>query len=135
MFAFGYKNQVAPVKYFGRLSSTRLSLDYSFKFPVTVPSGSNVTLLSQKGPWVPENPQDVGSFYITASPAGRVAAEAAIDASVAAGVVVKTTITYPGDRGLGGEGLPASGTNKLSDKVVVWGGDNVDAEVAAAREE
>jgi hypothetical protein len=135
VFAFGYEGQVAPVKYFGRLSSTRLSLDYSFKFPVTVPQGSNVTLLSQKGPWVPETPQDVGSFYITASPAGRVAAEAAIDASVAAGVTVKTTVTYPGDRGLGGEGLPASGTNKLSDKVVVWGGDDVDAEVAAAREE
>jgi hypothetical protein len=135
VFAFGYENQVAPVKYFGRLSSTRLSLDYSFKFPVAVPAGSNVTLLSQKGPWVPEQPQDVGSFYITASPAGRVAAEAAINSSVAAGVNVKTTITYPGDRGLGGEGLPASGSNKLSDKVVVWGGDDVDVEVAAAREE
>ncbi len=135
VFSFGYSNQVAPVKYLGRLSNTRLSLDASFRFPSTVPTGSDVTWLSQKGPWVPDHPEAVGSFYITASPAGRIAAQAALADSTAAGVTVNTSITYPGDRGLGGEGLPASGSYKLSDKVAVWGGDDIDAEVAAAREE
>jgi hypothetical protein len=133
VFAFGYKNQVAPVKYFGRLSSTRLSLDASYKFPQTLPVGTVVTWLSQKGPWVPDAPETVGSFYITASPAGRVAAEAAVAASTAAGVTVKTTVTYPGDRGLGGEGFPSHGNYKLSDEVEVWGSDDLDAEIAAAK--
>lgn len=135
VFGFGYEYEVAPVKYFGRLSSTRLALDYSFKFTATVPQGASVTWLSQKGPWIPTRPQDFGAFYITASPAGRVAAEAAIAATVAAGVTINTSITYPGDRGLGGEGLPTSGSNKLSDVVAVFAGDDIDAEVEAARED
>jgi hypothetical protein len=135
VFSFGYDNQVAPVKYFGRLSATSLSLDYGFKFPATVKSGTNVTALAHKGPFVPDAPEDVGSFYITASPAGRVAAQQAIEAAVGAGITVNSAVVFPGDRGLAGEGLPASGSNKLSDKVAVWGSDDVDADLAAAREE
>jgi hypothetical protein len=133
-FDFGYENQVGPVRYLGRRSDTTVALDASFRFPKTIPSGSTVILLAQKGPWLPEHPEEVGSFYLTASPAGRVAAEAAIEASTAAGVGLNVSVTYPGDRGLGGEGLPTSGAYKLSDKVSVWGGDDVDAEIEAARE-
>lgn len=133
VFDFGYSTQVYPVRYFGRLSNTELALDYSFKFPHTVLKGATVTLLQQKGPWVPANPQEVGSFYLTDSPAGRIAAELAIDNSAAAGVTVNKTVVFPGDRGLGNEGYPASGSYKLSDKVSVWGSDNQDADLTKAR--
>lgn len=135
VFGFGYDYQVAPVRYFGRLSDTVLSLDFKFRFPSTIPAGSKVTLLAYKGAFIPENPEEIGSFYITDSPAGRVAASNAIDKTVGAGIPTNKTITYPGDRGLGGEGLPSHGSHKLSDKVSVWAGSEVDAEVAKAREE
>ena len=135
VFGFGYEYQAAPVRYLGRLSETTLALDFKFKFPATVPAGAKVTLLAHKGPFVPEHPEDVGSFYITDSPAGRVAAANAVEAATGAGIPVSKTITYPGDRGLGGEGLPSHGNYKLSDKVSVWAGSDVDAEVDAARKE
>ena len=133
VFNFGYEGQVGPVKYLGRLSDTTLSLDYGFKFTATVPSGALVTLLASKGTFVPEHPEQVGSFYLTASPAGRVAASAAIDGAVAAGVVVNKTIEYPGSRGLGNEEAPYSGSTKINGVVDVFAGDNIDAEVDAAR--
>lgn len=135
VFGYGYDYEVGPVRYLGHVSPTELALDYSFKFTKTVPAGATVTLLKNKGPFVPERPEELGLFYVTASPAGRVAASAEVDAAVAAGNPVEKTITYPGDRGLGNEGYPAKGSNKLSDKVYVWAGNEVDAEVDAAREE
>lgn len=134
VFNFGFEDQVAPVKYFGRLSATTIGLDYGFRFPKDVPVGVKVTLLAHKGAFVPAAPETVGSFYLTASAAGRVAASSAIDAAVAAGLVVHKTVDYPGDRGLGGQGYPASGQAKLSDEVAVWGGDELDTELEAARE-
>jgi hypothetical protein len=135
VFDFGYKDQVAPVKYFGRLSSTQLSIDYSFKFPNSVQAGAQVTYLAQKGPFNPDNMPDLGGFYLTDSPAGRAAAQDAIAATVAAGINTTTTIAYPGDRGLGNEGQPTHGQNKLSDIVWVFAGEDPDAEIAADREE
>ena len=123
MFDFGYQNMVYPVKYFGRLSTTELALDFSFVFPKTVLSGAKVCLLQQKSPWVPTQPQLVGSFYLTDSPSGRIGAEQAINDAAAAGVEVDITVTYPGDRGLGNEGSPDTGTGKTSDVVWIFGGD------------
>jgi hypothetical protein len=133
VFGFGYDYQVGPVRYLGRLSTTTLSLDYKFRFTANVPMGAQVCLLANKGPYVPPSPTTVGSFYLTASAAGLEAAESAIAAAVGAGIVVNTTVTYPGDRGLGGEGLPATGASKLSDEVEVWGSDDVDQDYATAR--
>lgn len=134
VFSFGFQEQVAPVRYYGLLSNTQLALDYSFKFSSTVKAGSKVTLLAQKGPYAPDplTAATVGSFYLTDSASGRIAASTAIDGAVAAGVKVVKTVVYPGDRGLGGEGLPASGTNKVSDKVRVWGSDSQDHDMAVA---
>jgi hypothetical protein len=134
---FGRETQVAPLRYFGRLSATELAIDFSVKFPATVKAGANVSLLANKGPFIPsaQFAATKGSLYLTDSQAGRIAASAAIDASVAAGVEVNKTITYPGDRGLGGEGLPTHGNYKLSDAVTVWGSDNQDGDLTTAREE
>lgn len=134
VLAFGTKRQVSPLRFLGKISNTELILDFSTKMSATLPIGTVVTLLVDKGPFVPENPEDVGSFYLTASSAGRVAASKMIDDVAAAGFEVNKTILYPGDKGLGGAGLPAEEAQKLSDKVGVWAGDDVDVEVQEARE-
>lgn len=131
---FGTTASLAPVRYLGRANADALILDFSTVFPVDLPTGTGVTLLAQRGPFNPDNPQDLGLFYITDSSSGRVAASASIDSVVAAGIVVNKTIIYPGDRGLGNEGFPDKGVDKLSDVVSIWAGNDVDAEVAAARE-
>lgn len=135
VFDFGYKNQTAPVKYLGRLSNLELAIDFSFVFPNDITSGAKVCLLSQRAAYEPTNPEEIGSFYATGSSAGRVAASSAIDDAAAAGFEVNKEIVYPGDKGLGGEGLPASGADKLSDKVAIWAGDDVEDEVDTARED
>jgi len=134
-FNFGYDGVVGPVKYLGKLSSTQLILDAGFKFTNTVQAGSTVTLLSGRAPFVPPAADNAGAFYLTGSAAGRIAALSIIADTVAAGVQVSETINYPGDRGLGNEGKPASGSAKLSDAVYVWGGDRPDSEIDTARSE
>lgn len=119
---FGTSYQTGAIRYFGRLSATALAIDYGFVFGEAVPVGATVTLLAQKGPYAPANPKF--PFYLTDSPAGRVGAEAALAAAVAAGNDVDVTVTYPGDRGLAGEGLPQEGAGRLSDVVTVYGGSN-----------
>lgn len=131
VFDFGFKDQVGPVKYFGKLSDVQLVLDDSFVFPNSISSGSTVTYLTGKAPYVPANPEKYGSFYLTDSPSGRIGAENALDSNTAAGVDVTQTVIYPSDRGMGGEGYPASG-QKISDKVVVWGSSDLDTDVAEA---
>lgn len=131
IFNFGRSDQVWPVPYHGRISDIELSLDASFQFPFSVPSGGLVHYVSQRAPFAPG--VSVAGFYLTASSAGRIAAEVAMDDTVAAGVVVNTEIVFPGDRGLGAEGFPAVGATKLSDQTKVWGGDNVDAEIEEAK--
>jgi hypothetical protein len=134
VFRFGYADQVGPVRYLGRLSGSSLRLDGSFTFPEDVREGDRVVLLSGRASFVPDDPPNAGAAYVTASSSGRVAASRMVDEVAAGGVRVDKQVVYPGDRGLGGEGLPAEGADKLSDKVQVWAGDDVDAEMAAARE-
>ncbi len=134
VFNFGRTEEVAPVKYLGRLSDTELLLDASFTFPNDVLSGVTITLLSGRSPFIPARNALTGSFYLTGSAAGRVAAQASLNDATAAGLDIDVEVVYPGDRGLGGEGFPSKGADKLSDKVQVWGGDDLDAEIAAAEE-
>ncbi len=133
VFQLGYSNQVGPVKYLRNLGSDVLMLDASFKFPATIEPGSNVTLLHQRGAFVPDHPETAGSVYITASPSGRIAAEQMVTDISAAGIDLNIEVRFPGDRGLGGEGLPASAARKLSDKTAVWGGDSLDIELELLR--
>lgn len=119
-FGFGGNTQVGPVQYHGRLSNTRLKLDYRFTFPNAIATGALVTLLVQKGPWLPADPPSVGSFYVTGSNAGLAAVSSLMDETIAADVQINKNIIYPGDRGLGGEGLGVTG-DKTSDVVDIWG--------------
>lgn len=142
---FGFQTQTPAIKlldvYVDPVSGyTRLVIDYSYRFTSSFPVGSEVTLLAGNAPYDPllQNPQNLsapGSFWLTASPAGRVAAESITKAALAAGIVENIVVVYPGDIGLGGAGLPTEGAQKLSDIVYVFAGDEPEAEEQAAREE
>jgi hypothetical protein len=130
----GYDYEAAPVPYLGRAGTLQLVLDPTFKFPAAVPVGSRVNLLTGPSPQAPAHPETNGAFYLTGSPVGRVAAAQNVRKLAAAGVDVRVTVEYPGDHGLAGEGLPTHGAAALGDVVSVFAGDDVDSEVAAARE-
>lgn len=132
---YGNEGAVAQIPYLGRVSDKELMLDYNFKFPADALTGGRVTLLAGKGPYVPARADSLGSLYVTASSSGRVLAQSAVESILAAGMEEKLTVTvvYPGDKGLGNAGYGTTG-NKLSDKVAVWGGNELDAEIEAARE-
>lgn len=132
VFGFGTSQQLGPVKYLGRLSPTSLSLDFKFKFPLDVASGEDVTLLLQKGPWDPDA-SELGAFYITPSPAGRIAAEDTIEDISGAGIGLEKIVVYPGDRGLGAVSYPVRASYKLSDVVAMFAGDDQAADVAKER--
>lgn len=130
---FGLASATFPVPYLGRASDTELLLDYGFRWPRAIGAGASVVLLAQRHPFTPET-SDKGAFYLTASSSGRIAAQLALDEAVAGGLDAIVTVQYPGDKGLGGEGQPVTGAQKISDRVYVWGGDSPDTEIAAARE-
>lgn len=130
---FGYGNQVGPVKYLGRLSDAELSLDASFVFPYTVEAGAEVTLLVTRAPYVHDDPEEVGAFYLTASNAGLQAVRGLLEEVSASGIDLDLEVRYPGDRGLGAEGAAARSEYRLADKVSVWGGDDLDRELEALR--
>jgi len=133
---FGTSTQTSPIKYLGRYKSSpttaRLVLDYAYRFNADQPIGSKVTFLSQRQVYAPIGA--AGSAYVTSSSAGRVAASAAAEEALAAGVTPRVSIVYPGDRGLGGEGYPSHGAQKLSDKVGIFAGDDITLEVQEDRE-
>lgn len=124
---------VGPIKYYGRLSDTDLSIDFSFRMPRDIGVGTVVSLLGHRGAFVPANPEGYGSFYATHSASGRIAASAALDDAVAAGIVMNKRVVYPGDLGLGNSGYPDSGFYKISDRVAIWGSNEPDADVETAR--
>ncbi len=135
VFNFGFANQVGPIRYLGTngLGSLRLEPGQSIGSPQLV--GSTVTLLRDRGVFNPDPSRPYNVTWLTASSAGRVEAQADINFIAAGGGGVDFEVLYPGDRGLGNAGYPDSGTQKISDRVWIWGGDSIDAELAAAREE
>ncbi len=134
VFGFGTAQQLGPVKYVGREDSNTLILDYGIVFPQNLGIGTSITLLDSKSPFVPVDPVEVGSLYITDSSSGRVAAIQTLDSLMAAGLTIRKTVVYPGDIGLGASGFPVTGS-KISDIVEVFAGNEIDAETKAAREE
>ena len=130
VFGFGTSSQTPPIQYlskysgtYGLVSVTYLVLDFSYRFTSTQDISSTVTLISQRGAFVPADPVAAGSFYLTGSGSGRVAAQSTILESLAAGIEANITVVYPGDRGLGAEGNPVRDSQKLSDIVQIFGGE------------
>lgn len=132
VFGFGTAKQTGPVYYSGKRSVNELFIDGTFEFGYDLASGTAVMLLDGKGPWVPPSPL-IGLLHITPSSAGRLECANAIINGLAAGIDLTIRISYPNGVGLGNYGQPVNGVTKLSDVVYVWGSDDPDAEIAAAR--
>jgi hypothetical protein len=132
---FGMSRQVGPVRYLGRLNASALRLDAGFSWTAESAIGVEVRLLDSRSGFVPEDPSAVGSFYVTASNAGLAGAKKFLADISAAGIDLRIDVRYPGDRGLGGEGFPDSGSPKLSSIVEVFGSDDLDAELPELRAE
>jgi hypothetical protein len=130
----GYSDETGPIRYLGNTGDDVLVLDAGFRFPYTIEPGVTVTLLAQRGPYVPEHPERFGAFYVTDSPSGRVTCEKLLFAVSAAGIDLDVDVRYPGDRGLGGEGLPERFARKLSDIVSVFGSNDLDGELERLRD-
>ena len=122
VFGYGTALQEGPVRYLGRPGGQILVLDPSYRFLLGHPAGSDVSLVSRLGPPAPA--ADGGSYqlYATGTSAGRIYAERLLGDISAAGVALDVTVLYPGDAGLGNQGLPKAGA-RVSDAVYVWGGD------------
>lgn len=128
VLGFGTAQQSIPLRFLEKVGPNLLLIDFNHAMAHDYPAGSTVTLLSGRGPFVPANPAESFTFYLTGSTAGRVAAQATAAAAAAAGIKVDFDVVYPGDRGLGGESYPTEGNGKLSDITEVFGGDNLDKE-------
>jgi hypothetical protein len=130
---FGYANATYPIPYLGRYSSTGLIIDYRFVFPYDVDSGAIVSLMNQREAYVPDS-DTTGEFWLTSSPSGRVVAIDIVEQAMAGGIEINSEVVYPGDKGLGGYGLPTTGA-KISEIVEVFGGNTLDEEIAEAHDE
>lgn len=128
---FGTGKQTTPIKYYGLYNQTALLIDYNHEFKSNINSGADVTWLAQRAPFAPES--SIGGFYLTNSATGRVAAQATIRDISGLGIDVRFTVKYPGDNGLGGQGLPTASSTKLSDIVSVFAGDDIDSEIKALK--
>jgi hypothetical protein len=131
IFNFGYSNQTAPLQYFAKTSNLQLLVDSSFQFKFNLPVGTKTSVLYSKGAVIPNNPTSLGACYITDSISGRIAAQNTINDVAAAGVIINTTINYPGSIGLGnGDQKTNIITPKVNEIVYIFGTAN---DVLAAR--
>jgi hypothetical protein len=128
---YGYASQEGPIRCLGANDDLTLEIDAGYKFKNNLGYGSVINVLFQRAAFEPESP--VGSFWVTASNAGRAAAIDFLGQISAAGIELDITTRYPGDRGLGAEGLPTKDNYKLSDLVEIFGRDDVDQELEEAR--
>jgi hypothetical protein len=118
---FGGPTQSQPIAYLETLGSTVLLLAPGQVITESYASNTKIVRVLSRNGYVPV--VDAGNLYITGSTQGQVAARETVESIAAAGISLNISVTYPGDRGLGGEGLPTSGSTRLSDVVTVWGGD------------
>ena len=121
VLGFGTSAQSKPIRLIQKINSTSLLIDFGFLPESTYAVGTSVEYLADRNAFVVDGD---AMFYVTASSAGRVAAQATAQSAAAAGIDVDFTVKYPGDRGLGGEGYPTEATDsepKVSDVTKIWG--------------
>jgi hypothetical protein len=94
IFNFGYKNEEAEVKYFGRPNNTTLLLDPSYNFLKNHSIGELVNVIVK--PY--QNPNSDGSDYSTylvGVTAARVLAQTIVESVAAAGVIIRWIVVQP----------------------------------------
>jgi hypothetical protein len=132
VFGFGYGYEVGPVPFLGVSGTGTLLLDPAFTVPVAVPNGAIVNLAARMDDTqVPHGDNDC---WLTSSPAGRASCETNIDDISAGGKAVTKTVIYPNPVGLAGADRPTHGVARVNGVVSVFASDDIDNEVATARE-
>lgn len=122
---FGYKDQAGPINY-SVIGTKTLTLDPAFRFKTEFPTGTVLTIVTQKAPYLPGVSTQKGGLCLTASNAGLAAAKDYINQIAASGLDLIINVRYPGDRGLGNEGFPVEHNYKLSDIIEVFGPDDLE---------
>lgn len=115
ILGLGTSLESKPLKYLEVISPTEI-LMHGLTATETWPIGTTVTLISLTVTDSIDN-----AFWVTGALAAQLAAEIDVRESVASDVDLNWTVTYPSDRGLGGEG--AANT----DATYVWGADLFDS--------
>lgn len=133
VFDYGGPTQSQAIRYLGIAGPTQLRIAAGQILLNSYGSGTTVSQLIGAGPYAPPTAADLGAAYLTSSAAGRVEATKDLEFARGAGLNINNTVIYPNDIGLGNGGQPTEGVAKLSDAVIIWGGDTVDAEAAEAR--
>jgi hypothetical protein len=131
LFNLGFSSQTGPVRCYSAVDDTTIMIDAGFKFPFDLGFGSYINILHQRAAFEPDSP--IGSFWLTASNAGRAAAIDLLRDISAAGIELDIETRYPGDRGLGAEGFPVIDSLKISDIVEMFGRDDLEQELEEAR--
>jgi hypothetical protein len=122
---FGTSLQIFPIRYVFRATSTSLLLNSAIIFPFNIASGTSVILLSGKGAFAPDDPTQVGAFYLTDSISGRISASSIIDSIAAAGIILNKYVKFPGTIGLAhGDINPLITGPQINDALWVWGSES-----------
>jgi hypothetical protein len=136
LIGYGYDYQTGPIKYYGTttLSSVNyLVIDGNFVFPTKIPANATIQYMADKAPYSALSLED-GSAWVADVSTARTVAIDAIRSILPAGVEVNFDVIYPTDTGLYNWDLPTEGAPVLSSVVEVYGGNNLDAELAQLRE-
>jgi hypothetical protein len=136
LIGYGYDYQTGPIKYYG--TTTLSSVDYlvidgNFVFPTKIPANATIQYMADKAPYSALSLED-GSTWVADVSTARTVAIDAIRSILPAGVEVNFDVIYPTDTGLYNWDLPTEGAPVLSSVVEVYGGNNLDAELAQLRE-
>ena len=135
LIGYGTDYQTGPIKYYGKttLSGTDyLVIDGNFMFPVKIPANATIQYMADKAPYSALSLED-GSAWVADVATARTVAIDAIRSILPAGVEVNFDVIYPTDTGLYNWDLPTEGAPVLSSVVEVYGGNNLDAELAQLR--
>lgn len=105
--------------YYNKKDANSFYLTTPTLFVDTYDIGKELIFLKDRSNFNPPNPESVGSFYLTDSSAGRIAADTTIDQIVGTGIKINKQVLYPNAPGVGN--WESSNSYKVSDKVYIWG--------------
>jgi hypothetical protein len=115
VFGYGTSLQEGPVPVVQRPGPNLLFLDPAHRLTKDHPAGTEVTLVEQESPPVPDPVGRDYQFYLTDVVAGRAYAKSLVEFVAATGINLTIIVVYPNDIGLGKWG------SANSEKTYVWG--------------
>lgn len=98
---YGWQEQEGPIPYIARPSNNTLLISPAYTIKNKHKSGSEISLVAQKGTvQISQSGEDM-AFYVTDTVAGRIYAQDLINQTVATGINVIVHVLYPGSEGFG----------------------------------